>query len=290
MMDTHTAIRVDFLGPPGIGKSTLCKRVVTAAAARETMSSDAKWLDIAQARKRAVKLAYRNEIPCIPVVRRPARFCRLIAHGISHYLFKGIQAPFGGRELEALQDELLLAFLADDHGFIETLIEHWHDPDVKLAPRAIRYDEMLKCIRDWLFIITYSEASILADNSRLTRGMSEMLSNPEFPDGVEMASAYLQSVFRPSGVVHMVAPEPLIIERIKMREQETGGWRNPGHQDLDDVALTAYSLRRLEVNEHAMAFLRSNNVPTLQIDAASDLVDNVEKVQQFLTKIQAPGQ
>jgi hypothetical protein len=214
----------------------------------------------------------------------------LIAHGISHYLFKGIQTPFGGRELDALQDELLLAFLADDHGLIEALIEHWHDPDVKLAPRTIRYDEMLKRIRDWLFIITYSEAFILADNSRLTRGMSEMLSNPEFPAGTEMASRYLQSAFRPSGVIHMVAPEPLIIERIKTREQETGGWRNPGHQDLDDVALTAYSLRRLEVNEHAMAFLRSNNVPTLQIDASSDLVDNVEKVQQFLTKIQAPGQ
>lgn len=290
MMDTHTATRVDFLGPPGIGKSTLCKHVITAEAGRDGISRDARWLGIVQARKRAVKHAYQNEIPCIPVARRPARFCRLIAHGVSHYLFKGIQTPFGGRELDALQDELLLAFLADDHGLIEALIEHWHDPDVKLAPRTIRYDKMLKRIRDWLFIITYSEAFILADNSRLTRGMSEMLSNPEFPAGTEIASRYLQSAFRPSGVIHMVASESLIIDRIKTREQETVGRRNPGHQDLDDTALSIYCQRRLKVNEQAMEFLRSNNVPTLQVDAASDILDNVGKVQQFLTKVQAPEQ
>jgi hypothetical protein len=272
------ALRVDFLGPPGVGKSTLCEAVMLATP---------EWVSLRQARALALDNVYK-QIPSMPLCRRSKLFLRMMAHGFKQYLWRGIPRSFPETcPIDALRDGAFRAFIKDYHGLVEALSEHWFDPDMALPSRVQRYEEMVQWTRDWLFSLTFcGPVKILADNSRLTRGVSEILSNPDEPRAEEVAKEYIESPLQPSGIIHLVASTALMVERIKQREQSTGGVRNPSHQGLSDAELRVYCQKRLEANERAMAFFHSRKIPFLRIESGEALSDNVRSVQAFLRDLQ----
>jgi shikimate kinase len=270
--------RVDFLGPSGVGKTTLCQAVLE--------DLQAPWVGMAEARIRARNQAYRHVIPRLTPVRRVTTCLRQLLHIFTYLLLRGDQRPlFNNGKVDILEDDLFDRILQSHHGLIEALADDWFDPDMELPSRAKRYDEMLRWCREWLFTIHYAgPVSILADNSRLTRGMAEILSNPERPDAQQLGLDYLASPLSPQAIIHLTATPEEIVQRIKTREQ-AGGVRNSAHRGLNDEALLAYSCRRLQVNSAAVAFFATQELPTLEINASARHVENGLKVRAFLNEV-----
>ena len=282
--ETDRPIRVDFLGPPGVGKSRLCK-----SALGDTCISRRGWVGIDETRVLAENNVYRHSLQSMQFLGRIRLFMALLRYGTRNYLIRGQRRPFvSSRKLERIQISGLHRFLEDFGPLFEAMVEQWFDPDMKLPCRAVRYDDLLHWTRDWLFLVNWSGPVLfLADNSRFTRGVSELLSNVRHDPSrrEELAGLYLASPLGPQGIVHIDAASDLVLERIRDREQKKDGWRNTAHRGLSDGELLSYSDRRSHVNARAVRFFRSQGVAVLSLCGDSPLEEKTAELREFLSTL-----
>lgn len=277
------ALRVDFLGPPGVGKSTLCQAVLSDGDReyRET-APNAKWVSISQARAMARQRVFGHLVPVMPITERIMSFLRLLRHGAKSFLFDGHLLPFPTNPISCVEEGLLTRFLEDSHSCFEALAEQWFDPDMVMPSKALRYSELLAWTKDWLFLTSQcGNVRILADNSRFTRGFAELLSNADCPERRSLAEDYLSSAMAPDGVIHLDGDPDLVLSRIHQREQ-TRNWRNEAHLELSDRQLINYTSRRNRINSTAVEFFRSRGVAVVSLEASMSLNENTKKVREFL--------
>ena len=272
--------RVDFLGPPGVGKSTLCR---IALADHKIAAS---WISMPSAQHLAERRAYRLRGERLTIVQRMRLFIGLLRHGMQNYLVQGRRSPFVcGRELDRLKDEVLNEFLQNEHILFDAMAEQWFDPDMPLPCRGARFHEMSRWTREWAFTMAFSgPVSILADNSRYTRGLAEFTSTTTLgkSDIDQLICSYAESVLRPSGIIHIDADADLIVKRIKSRAND--GSLNSAHEGLSTAALLAYTDKRLAVNRVAVDAFRSIGVPVLSLRAGLQADRQVSEIATFLRK------
>lgn len=278
--------RVDFLGPPGVGKSTLCR-----AALADKRLADS-WVSMVFATRIAELRAYHERADRMTTVQRCKLFGGLIRHGIKSYLVKGWRSPFiCGRELDRIKDEELGDFLRNHHPLFEALAERWFDPDMPLPNKAARYCELARWTREWVFSMAWAgPVSILADNSRYTRGLAEftLSASTDSLQSDQVINSYTTSVLRPSAIVHIDANADLVVQRIKTRAGE--GSVNAAHEGLSDAELLAYTDKRLAVNRVAVEVFRSKGCPVLTLTADLPADRQIDELVDFLaSSVQVAG-
>lgn len=247
-MSANVGARVTCLGPPAVGKSTLCRAVV---------AQSPSWLTVEEATRMAVANSDTGSR-----LRRTVR--RLLHQRL---------------DLCRIKERLLSQFLERHHQLVSSVVDRWFEPEMQLPPLAIRYRELLLWCRDWLFWHEYARgANVLADNCRMTRGVAEC-------GDAEIVRCFCASSIAPTAVVHLEAEPELILHRIRERAERTNQM-HPGHVGRDDAGLREYTARRLRVNAAAVAEFRRLGVPVLTVDAADSR--SVDAVCAFLRGLQMP--
>ncbi|WP_339908583.1 hypothetical protein [Symmachiella dynata] len=206
-------------------------------------------------------------------------------------MYRGHKKPFSLTDLEELKKDLLKTFLEQHQHLFVSVTENWFDPDMAIPPLASRYDEMLSWTKEWLFSNTCAgPLRILADNCRFTRGVAELLSSQDYgttASNIAAAKSFIFSSVGPCGIIHVEAEAGAIVKRIKRREQETNGFRHPGHRNLSDRQLAAYSAKRNNVNSTAIAVFRDQGIPVITICGTTPLDENVKTAEVFLRDVVA---
>lgn len=282
------ALRVDLLGPPAVGKTSLCRAFLAGSAA--SLGSDTQqwqWMSIGQACDLAARNVYRSAENRMPIGRRAAMFAALMRHGLKQFVLKGYRQSFELTDLQRVKVRLFDKFLSEHSELMEVISDQWFDPEAEMPPLTLRYYEMSKWAMNWLLATHLSgRVQILADNSRLTRGVSELLMNDRYSDEVResVLREYISSSLRPGGVVHVDGSGSLVLERARERKQKGNG-EHPAHRGLSDSELVRYSQRRSEVNRNAVKKLRSLGVPVLTLSASVAVSENLIIMSQFLEEV-----
>lgn len=286
------ALRVDMLGAPGVGKSTLLLTAAQRGVLKCVPGRQDGWLTFDAAARLAERSAEKSARMYDPRCVRKGLPGAIRAW--ARRLLMGIRT---GREetsdIHELGRELIVGFLREHEAFFLAIVSLWFEPEMPLPPQSVRFAELLFWTTEWLFVLKYARGyRILADNARLTRGLAELLSKSEWttqPRIAEGISRFCQSGTGPAGVVHMTAPPELVLERVKKREADCGGWRHPGHCGLCDDEIISYTKRRNEVNARAVQFLASLGTPVLTIDGSEPLERNVGLLEGFLRALERRG-
>jgi hypothetical protein len=153
------SIRVDLLGPPAAGKSTLCGKVF---ASQQTKS---KWLAMEEAKAIATQNAIMNAMPAISLKRRLIKISHLLSRSDSIRFaenFADCHSPFS---LPLLKDKLMETFTTFHDSFLEALAEQWHDPDTEMPPRFERFNKVRKWVSELLFVTTFLGESKLDERN-----------------------------------------------------------------------------------------------------------------------------
>jgi len=233
--------------------------------------------------------ALRHGVPMMRLSGRAKIYLRMLRHGMENYIWHGYRRPFKLPELATLQEMLLVKFLEEHQASFVAVAEQWFEPDMCLPPLPMRYNELLHWTKIWLFSNKWAwPARILADNSRFTRGIAELISNDEYGtvDGNSAAAIdFCLSPMCPGGIVHIEADSDVILKRILSRQLETNGWRHPGHRNLTDKEILAYTEKRKERNASAVRFFRAQGVVVMTLSASTPINENVEMVQRFLDSV-----
>lgn len=286
----EVALRVDFLGPPAVGKTSLCSAFLTSG--EGSIGSDTqqvKWMSIDQ----ALELAARNVFRCaenrMSWGRRAVMFAALMRHGVKQFVLKGYRKSFELTDLQRVKCQLFEKFLSGHNQLLEVLSDQWFDPEAEMPPLTLRHYEMSKWVMNWLLATHLSgPVQILADNSRLTRGVSELLMNDRYSNEVRESALreYLWSSLRPGGVVHLDGSASLVLERARERKLKGNG-EHSAHRGLSDQELIEYNQRRSEVNRNAVTEFRSLGIPVITLSASAETSENLDRMSQFLERVAA---
>jgi hypothetical protein len=273
------SIRVDLLGPPAAGKSTLCGKVF---ASQQTKS---KWLGMEEAKAIATQSAIMNAMPAISLKRRLIKIFHLLSRCDSIRCaenFADCHSPFS---LPLLKDKLMETFTTFHDSFLEALAEQWHDPDTEMPPRFERFNKVRKWVSELLFITTFlGESKLLADNARLTKGMSELLSNRDVKDAEKIVSHYCRSPLAPSGIIHLAGNPKTIVERSQQR-LSSSGTVNPGHSSKSGEEIALYTDKRNAANKRAVRFFEQEKIAVLNLSAETPVDTNLNLTLNFLSNL-----
>ena len=270
--------RVDLLGPPAAGKSTLCRTTF------DLLDSGKKsdWVDLPVAKQMAVQHAFKHAIPKQTAWMRASELARMIRDTVLPNNTNRAVNLYSARALNLLQEQIMESFSESHHDFMEALAEQWHDPDTPLPTRLERFNQVHHWIKDLLFISCFvGDAKLLADNARLTKGMAELLSNPRISNAEQIVTQYCESPLAPTGIIHLSARSETVHQHSKQREKESGRI-NPGHRSRSLSEVARYTERKNEVNEHAIHFYQKSGIAVLNLTAETDMRINANQVVDFL--------
>ena len=272
--------RVDLLGPPAAGKSTLCHEVLK----KIRSESNLQWVDIQEAKRLATHHVIQNVIPRIPIQQRVTQFIRRKIPLKDLYDADNHPACYSGASIEKFKERLMEAFSELHHSFLEALAEQWHDPDTTIPPRFERFNQVRIWIRELLFLATFvGDARILADNARLTKGMAELLSNRSIHNADQIVAGYCRSSLAPKGIIHISGKPETILTRSRQRREQTGE-TNPGHESRSPAEISHYTDTRNSVNKLAVDFFKKENIAILQLTAEADMQTNRNLAIDFLNQ------
>jgi len=283
---SNRAIRIDFLGPPGVGKTTLIKSAL--ASVRNAGRSAARncFTDMDQ----ALAIAARNCSRLAPRGRiGTGCFRSANGHGRSFWyrVIRLLSRRLANECVSLQKMEDVRDFVRKHASVVHVLVSEWFDPALRFEPLAARYYDFFEWIRPWIIATKYAtDKIILADNSRFTKGIAWLLNSDKLVEaagGICAVQACFQSIAGPSAVVCLNADPREIVSRVRYRQEH--GFVHPAHRDQDDEGIMAYTATWLSVNARATAVFRRWGVPTLVLDANAPIHTNVHSLLTFAENV-----
>lgn len=275
------SFRIDLLGSPAAGKTTLCNELLSKAHTDLSM----RWVSIQEAKTRATQHAINTVLPQRSLRQRLSMFNHAL-NLVTRNGYADVYLPYHPScSLEKLKELLMESFSEIHHPMLEALAEQWHDPDTSTPPRFERFNKVRNWVRELLFVSTFTgDTKILADNARLTKGMAELLSNKNVNNAQQIVSSYCKSPLAPRGVIHL-SGNPETILNMSLHRQKQSGEINPGHSSRSSEEIIRYTKIKNSVNELAVDFFKQEKIAILHLNSETDLRTNTDLTFEFLNKV-----
>lgn len=284
--ELNRAIRIDFLGPPGVGKTTLIQSALALVRNTGRSAGSRYFTDM----DRALAIAARN---CLRLARgspigtgylRSPNGC---ARSFWYVLIRLLSRGLVNRSASVPKTEDLRDFVRNHASVVHVLVSEWFDPALRSEPLAARYYDFFEWLGPWIIATKYApDKIILADNSRFTKGIAWLLNSEKLVEaagGISAVQSCFQSIAGPSAVVCLNADPKEIVSRVRHRKQH--GFVHPAHRDQDDEGIMAYTETWLSVNARAITVFRRWGVPTLVLNANAPIETNIDSLLRFAENV-----
>lgn len=254
--------RIDFMGAPGIGKTTLYKALL-----RKKLP--AKAITEKEAGRRALE-NYAKRQP----------WDNWLTFKALHTIPKLRKFYVSTMELEC-QREAHAEFMEHYEDFYRIAAECLGETGRSERRRAGGYHSFIKKNMRWAVIHKYfndENAMILSDES-LSHRVYLLL--PWSERSKDAAMQYFSHLPAPDGVVHVTSDADTVRARIAERKKAAKKFI-PGHKNLDETELIKRIEGTLELARTGAAVLADRGVTVLELDGGESVSSNVMEMQAFI--------
>jgi hypothetical protein len=243
--------QAEFVGPPGVGKSTLYRATL------EHLDASSPYRTAQEGWHLAALASLNQTSPLRRVARRSA------------FLAPRIGAAYARRHAAAATEEAFRQALQVHGPFLDCCIDMARTGFGDVVARFTRLPSMLEQLRDlYLWSLLPSGLRILQQDALTQKGWA---------CAREAREAFFSLVPRPGAVIFVTAPADVVVDRLRNRSR-----RISAHVGLDDRGLDAATRDAAEAFELAAAFMKRRGVPALEVDGRGQPADVGRRIAGFL--------
>ena len=250
--------RIDILGPPGSGKTTISRAIINSPGGHNIFSPRHVKANILAEK-------FRSDVVSLPDVLRDIVF----------RLFKGYPAP-------RIDQASLASFLRDNLARYDELIEKAidsvsKDRDTSPIMRAKRIGWLVSSFEDIALLEAFcSEKIVICDESLFTRVL--LLAFPT-SSTIEQIKPY-SSLFVPDFFIYLRISRDELLNRLRQRARVTFD-----HSGIHEAEMEAAVGRSIDALELSFQRAQALGVKGIEIDAERDLDKNLDEIKRHLLQL-----
>jgi hypothetical protein len=252
------------IGPPGVGKSTLCQVLL-----RERSQAD-EWRTVDEfERASAARIGVERHALWPLGLRVTSRSGRVGKAVVRHLL---------------RQERDSFAWFAEEYGAFLALGRRSVNEASEKSEyrRALGYVRFIEGIMKWAVLLRWGPGwTVLADES-ITQKMFSVA--PWSERGIEVSRRYAETMPRPAALLALRGRPELVAERIQER-RVSGGKTIAGHIGANRDALIALSEIHLRMVDEVSRTMDNLGVPVMTLDATGEATSVKTRAKSFLTKL-----
>lgn len=243
--------QIEFVGPPGVGKSAIYHAVQTRLERRHS------YRTVQEGRLLAAMANLDRVSPLRRISYRSA------------FRLPRIGEAYARRLAVTSMEDSFRHTLRNQADFLECCIELARTGVGDAFARFARLPILLEHLRDLhLWNRLPGAVQILQQDALVQKGWT---------CARQLREAYFSSVPKPGAVVVVTARPEVVVERLRGRER-----RINAHTDLSPSELHAATTSAAEAFQLGAELLRARGVPVLEVDGEADLPEAAEQVAEFL--------
>lgn len=259
--------RIDFLGAPGVGKTTLCNLILR------------NHTDLCMSENKALLMASKEYCKTLSKLHFLAINTALRIPNLNTVMLNSI--------LNKVNKECLKSIYIDNKTFLEKVNNTYCSSNNPFGHRKISgLRSFLRKMEYWEFIKQnkIDGKYILSDESISQKifgiyGVRALDTNDKFH-----IEEYFKSMPLPFALITVVSDHKNVFENIKKRYKETN-IIIPGHKNIDDDTLKKRIECGLYISEKGHEILKERNANVIKVDSRNPMKENIKLIMDFLNKI-----
>ncbi len=257
--------RIDFLGPSGVGKSTLYNELLKRRGNDLWMTPNELRIKIAQAQSKqythSIGSRIRSVILNIPI-------CKVIHPPLAETIFSKHKYKY-----------LVLWETQEEEEAINSIIKAIASIQFPPIFKLHRYRQIFKFAQQVALFQKYApnKTTVVIDNSLSNE--VPFLGPWNSEDSIQNLQIFFKALGELSGVVFLDADDNLVIERLKRRRKL---FSNIAHLGMSEPEVVADTKRRLKSARQVADMLEERGVTVIRVNAGDPLDEQVREVSDFL--------
>ena len=261
--------RIDLMGVPGVGKSTLYKKLI------KCRNKNFKFLTLEEAK---FLIARKHSTKAKKTMKDSLKDFLLITR-----VYKITTPDLPDIVLRKKKREFLWDSKEKMDDFIDKSIKLIEESDRISLLKLYDFSYFCESLENVLLLKkSTDEATVLIDESLAKRPFLSHRDDKEYLDRI---SEYFYNMPIPDGIVFFRSSTSEVLARIEERKKKQGKII-PGHKDLSKDELRKHVKAQIHVSEYGLTILRKRNIPILILDASNPIKTNSEKVISFIKEME----
>lgn len=251
--------RIDFLGAPGVGKSTIYKALLS-------------FISISTQNKKY----YSEEEAILYSVRNYIRKNKNLEAFLIDILliFRKIRNPYISSIEEKINKKIFEEFVLEHEKLFELVDRAYCMSDKSLYRKQYGYLSFNRKIRKYAILKECFPYIVIADES-LSQKVYGV--NPSECFNAQIIKAYFNTITVPNFLIHCVNDEVEVVNRILAREKTI-----PGHQGLTEAELVEKTKSSLLIAEIGAEILQQRGAQVIEVDTAKQVQENAIAIAKLI--------
>lgn len=253
--------RIDFLGAPGVGKSTIYQALLSS----EVVDRKNKY--------------YSEEMASIYAVQKHIKQERSIVSLLTRLILriKTARSPYVSSIEEKINKASFEQFVSRNLGLFELVDKAYCLSNKSPYRNQYGYVSFNRKIKKYAVLEKYFPYIVIADESVSQKIYGINPSSDELH--IEVIEKYFLEIPPPDILIHCIHDEADIVNRILTRSKMI-----PGHKGLTERELKQKTKLALRIAEIGASILQERGTEVIQIDTSSPVDKNVQKILNLMNK------